>query len=146
MKEDKKIKKEKDILRQTDELEELFFYTLYGFKACWIAGQVSDYTAKRIFKNTRLSLKGYELKLFSNDLKHFLNSHFHELHARQRDITFDDISKLLRVVNSFTYVEFGNKPNTLLFITNFPNGIFELVVVINHKQKTLSGKSLRIKA
>ena len=39
----------------------------------------------------------------------------------------------------------GNKPDTLLFETRFPNNLFQLVMDIDHQRKTLFGKSFRIK-
>lgn len=141
----KTVVRENRIWRRTTELEELFFYTLYMFRAYWVAGKVNDRTARRIKTLTGVSVAGFEVHLESGYLKHFLYSHFHEKSGRQRDITFDDVNQLLRMVNSFTYVELGNEPNTLLFVTNFPNGTFELAVGINDTKKYLFGKSLRIK-
>ena len=75
----------------------------------------------------------------------FLNSHFDEKRKDQRDITFQDIKKLNSVINTLSGVEFGNKPNTLVFTKKNPDGLFELVVTIDETKKRLTGKSFRIK-
>ena len=127
------------------ELAELFFYTLYGFKAYWVAGKVGGRTANLIKECLGISIKGFSIELKGDDLKHFLYSHFNETQNDQREIHFNDINKLPNVVNGFSNVDFGNKPNTLLFEKTFPTGIFQLVVEINYTKKKLVGKSFRIK-
>lgn len=127
------------------ELAELFFYTLYGFKAYWIAGKVDSRTANLIKGELGISIKDFSIELKSDDLNHFLYSHFNETRNNQRGIHFKDINELPNVVNGFSNVDFGNKPDTLLFEKTFPTGLFQLVVEINYTKKKLVGKSFRIK-
>ena len=87
----RRIHKGSELWYRVTELEELFFYTLYKFRAYWVIGKIQNRCANRI-KNS-----------------------------------------------------LGNKPDTLLFETRFPNNLFQLVMDIDHQRKTLFGKSFRIK-
>ncbi|MCR4559720.1 MAG: hypothetical protein K5685_06540 [Bacteroidales bacterium] len=101
--------------------------------------------SNKIENITGLDFDGYKIELNTNHLKHFLYSHFKEKRKDQREITFQDITKIGNVINMFSSVDFGNKKDTLIFTKKYPDGIFELVVTIDEKKKTLSGKSFRIK-
>lgn len=61
-------------------------------------------------------------------------------------ITYADIENLSDIVSHFTYVECGNKADTLVFETIYPNRLtFVFVVEIDYLHKRLLGKSFRIK-
>jgi hypothetical protein len=141
----RRIHKENTIWYRVTEVEDLFFYTLYKFKAYWVIGKIQNRSANRIKNTLNIDLKGYDLQLRSTELLHFLYSHFAETKANQRSIHFEDIKKLYHVINDFSFVSLGNKNNTILFETRFPNNLFQLVMDIDHQRKVLFGKSFRIK-
>lgn len=141
----RRINKGSELWYRVTELEELFFYTLYKFRAYWVIGKIQNRCANRIKNDLHVNVKDYELQLRSTELLHFLYSHFAETKAKQRSIHFEDIKKLYQVINEFSFVSLGNKPDTLLFETRFPNNLFQLVMDIDHQRKTLFGKSFRIK-
>lgn len=142
----RKVKYERNIYWRVTELGELFFYALYGFKAYWAIGIIQPMCATKIKQQIGINLSNYDIKLRTDELIHFLYSHFTETNKKQRGIHFNDIEKLYEVVNYFNEIKLGNRPDTLLFIKNYPNNdSFELVIEINNAKKTLLGKSFRIK-
>lgn len=128
------------------ELGELFYYALYNCSAIWKASNVNDKTQKEIKLKFNINVNGFSIILHSNYLKHFLYRHFDEKDPKQRDITFKDIQKIADVINNHTAILKGNKPDTILFKQQRPDGLFELVCFIDSRNKTLSGRSFRIKA
>lgn len=122
----------------------MFLYTIYKVNAVWNVCKVSDKTARKLKNDTKEDYSGYVLKLESGYMVHFLNSHFYEKQKDHRSITFDDIARIGEVVNEYKCVSEGNRPNTLVFRKFTGNGIFELVVLVNDKEKTFSGLSFRI--
>lgn len=131
---------------KVDALEDVFFYTLYKFNAYWIAGEVSERIAKRIYRDLDVNVHGYKIEINGKGMKHFFSEHFNEKIRGQRKISVQDIKMVLEVVNNASEITFGNNMNRLLFITRFPNGLFHFVVEINEKRKTLLGKAFWIKA
>lgn len=140
-----KVRRANKIYWQVYKLEELFFYALYKFRAFWVAALVFDGTAKRIKTAFNINIRRYSIELNTDYLIHFLNSHFAETRKNQRGIHFSDVNKIAEVVNNFDFVERGNTEDTFLFKKQFPDGLFELVVFIDHSKKRISGKSFRIK-
>lgn len=141
----RKIKRANEIWYRVTEPEELFFYALYKFNAYWAVGNVHKRAANKIKSLIGYNFDGYKIELNTNHLKHFLYSHFDEKRKNQRDITFQDITKIGDVINLFSSVDYGNRNDTLIFTKEIPDGTFELVVTIDESTKTLSGKSFRIK-
>lgn len=92
-----------------------------------------------------INLRRYSIELNTDYLIHFLNSHFTETRKNHRGIRFSDVNKIAEVVNDFDSVERGKIKDTFLFKKHFPDGLFELVVFIDHSKKRISGKSFRIK-
>ncbi len=111
------MKKENNIYQRVTELDELFFITLYGFKAYWDMGKIEDRAATRIRRAIGIDVKGYNIVLRSDDFVHFYNSHYGSQEKRRtsRGISIDDIRTLPIIVNQFTNVEIGNYADTLLF-------------------------------
>lgn len=143
----KPLKREKDFIQYTPCLNELFFYAFYGWKAVWQVGVVNDKTVRKLKNDLNIDLSNYSIELRSDGLIHFLESHLTEKQKQQRDIRFDDIQRVSEIVNFYTSVKIENTigKNRLLFERKRPDGIFQLVMEIHNRKKTLSGVSFRIK-
>lgn len=141
----RKVRRANETWYRVTEPEELFFYALYGFNAYWAVGEINRTAANKIHHSLKIRLHDYKIELNTRHLKHFLYSHFDEKRKDQRDITFQDITRIGDVINLFSSVDFGNKQDSLVFTKKNPDGIFELVVTIDEAKETLSGKSFRIK-
>lgn len=144
-KDPRKVLMDKQIQWKVYCLEDLFFYSLYDFKAYWDVIVLSDKKAiRKILNGTGYDLSGYKLRITSNYLKHFYSRHFNEKDRTQRSFHFNDLKKLGEVVNNcWTANNIG--VDSILFEKRFPTGIFQLVVEINDAKKLLVGKSFRIK-
>lgn len=140
------IKRENEKWKKVEELEDVFFYTLYKFNAYWIAGEISERSSKRVLRELNINIRGYKIEINGTSMKHFFFEHFHEKNKGQRNISVNDLKKVLDVVNNSNDISFGNEMNRILFKTRFPNGLFHFVVEINEKRKTLLGKAFWIKA
>ena len=135
--------------KKVDTLEDLLLHTIYKFDAEYIYGRISTRASLSIKRLTGFNLYNYLFVLDSGHLKHFYEQHFDEEreHKRnQRGFHFDDLKKLMLVINQHEAVELGNKPNRIKFKKTFPGlGLFQLVVEIDKKKETISGKSFRVK-
>lgn len=138
------IRKTKNGYRVTN-LEDLFFYALYRVEAYWAVGIVDTHTSTRVKRKYGIDIENYKIILRDSELKHFLYSHYHELDSDQRGIHFDDIKELGKMINKYSFVYEGNKPNTLMFERRYGKSTFQLVVIVDNKQKALLGLSFRIK-
>lgn len=127
-----------------NELGELFLYALYNAKAVWNVTKVDAKAVRKLRNDINEDFSGYALRLHSDYMIHFLNSHFYEKRPDHRSITFADIEKIGEIVNGYKTVEFGNRPDTLKFRKYRVDGIFELVVKIDRKGKAFTGLSFRI--
>lgn len=146
MKKRKSKNSERHKLHQATCLEDLFLYALYGFRGMWEVCKVKDNVAKRVKYHCGENIKGFSLCIPSSSLIHFLDSHFSEHHQDQRGVRFADINKIGRVVNSVTAIKSGNRDNTIVFESNFPNKeLFRLVVKVDYENKLLLGLSFLIK-
>ena len=139
------IKRENERWKKVDTLEDVFFYTLYNFKAYWIAGEVNDRVAKKIKRELAINVHRYKIEINGDSMKHFFYRHFSEKTHGQRDIRVEDIKKVLDVVNQTNDIKLGNGANRILFKTRFPNGLFHFVVEIDNKRKLMLGKAFWIK-
>ncbi len=144
-------KLEKDKITQVKTLEDLFFYTLYGFKKFYNFCTISTDASNRIYDSLNINVSGFNINLIYHHLIHFYNSHFDsaEKDINQKPIEFSDIKLIGTIVNEFDTVRFGKEVNNeirLFFTKKFPNNlIYELIVVVDNKHNNLSGKSFRIK-
>lgn len=135
----------KDRVYKAREVGELFFYALYKCTANWHVCKLHARTVRKLLNDLKTDYTDYTLNLRSSELIHFLNSHFNEKRSDQRSITFKDIEKIGDVVNYYTRVSLGNRPRTIVFERENPDGCFVLVCTIEAQAKRLSGLSFRIK-
>ena len=131
--------------RYVNTPEDLFFYTLYKQTVTWGAGNVSECCGKRLLKVFKIDFTGYSIEVSSQYLLHFYYRHFEETRSNQRNISFNDIKRIPNIINHYTTVVQGNKPNSLLFRKKYPDGVVEFVVQYDKRTRTLSGNSLRVK-
>lgn len=141
----KTIQRENERWKKVDSLEDVFFYSLYNFKAYWIAGEVNDRVAKMIKRELSINVHRYKIEINGDSMKHFFYRHFSETIAGQRNIRVDDIKKVLDVINRTNDIRLGNEENRILFKTRFPNGLFHFVVEVDNKRKIMLGKAFWIK-
>lgn len=135
--------------KKVDTLEDLLLHTIYKFDAEYICGRVSTKAALSVKRLLGFNLYNYLFILDSGHLRHFYEQHFDEEreHKRnQRGIHFEDLKKLMQVINQHDAVELGNKANRIKFKKTFPElGLFQLIVEIDKKKETIFGKSFRVK-
>ena len=125
--------------------EDLFFYTLYNVKAYWIIGIINTIIAKKIERTIGYNVKGFKYCIYDHQLKHFYYRHYDEKLSNQRNLCFKDIQRLKDVFVNCCKIEKGNVTNRIKIRKNFKDGILEFVAEINLKNKTITGKSLRVK-
>ena len=142
----KRIKQANEYYYNVSDLEDVFFYTLYSFKAFWIAGVVSERMQKKIKNELGINVKGYKIEINGNALRHIFYRHFNEKRKNQRNISIKDLKKVLSIVNQSQEISFGNGLDRILFKKQFPDGLYHFVVTVDNKKKILSGKSFWIKA
>ena len=127
------------------ELGELLLYTIYNVKAVWKVCVLTEKTVRKLKGDLKEDFSGYTLTLHSDYMVHFLNRHFYEKQPDHRSITWSDIEQIGDVVNGYKTAGEGNRDDTIVFRKYAGNGVFELVVEVNRKEKQLEGRSFRIK-
>ena len=71
------IRKERGKKRyRVSEIEDLFFYTLYNFRAYWVAGEIHNKVSRRIKQMCKINVDKYIVELHSEDLIHIFYRHF----------------------------------------------------------------------
>ncbi len=141
------VRMEHERWHRVTEPDELFFYTLYGFRTYWALGKISDRAANRVKDKTGIDVRGYDVIIKSSRLVHFYNSHYRsqERSPKNRPITFDDVRLIPVLVNSFSWVgaSTGKDCDSLLFQRRTPKGCVEIAMEIDYSARRLSGMSLR---
>ncbi len=138
---------EKDKSRKATNLEELFFYALYGWNAYLDFGFIPKSIANNTYKLTGYKVFGYKLRLNTSGLKHILSRHMFEKSSDQRALTIDDITNISTVLKHCTVIRRGNKPNSIVYEKHFPNTkeTHVFVVEIDALRCLVLGKSYWIK-
>lgn len=140
------IRKERGKQRyQVSDIEDLFFYTLYNFKADWIAGEIYIRIANRVKQQYGYDISKFKLVLRSEDIRHIFNRHFNEKAPNQKNISVNDIKHILRLVNYCDSLAL-DVDERIVFKKLFPNGEYSFVVEIDERNKRLLGKTFWIKA
>ena len=138
---------EKDRSRKATNLEELFFYALYGWNAHIDFGFIPKVIANNTFKQTGYKVFGYKLLLNTSGLKHILSRHMFEKSSDQRALTIEDISNISSILKHCTLIRRGNKPDSIVYEKHFPNTkeTHVFVVEIDPLHRLVLGKSYWIK-
>ena len=140
------IRKERGKKRyRVSEIEDLFFYTLYNFRAYWVAGEIHNKVSRRIKQMCKINVYKYIVELHSEDLIHIFYRHFHDSDVRQKNISVNDVKKILDLINYCDSVEMSDLDH-LKFKKRFPNGSYTFIVTIDNENKRLLGKTFWISA
>jgi len=108
-----------------------------------LLGKISDDLAQKIYNETGVGVKGYNLELRADEIRHAYNEHGNEeteASRGQQAITVDDIVNFPRIVYGFdnVKVEWGNS----LHFTKYVNGRTTIVTVYTDGNKSLSLKTM----
>lgn len=87
------------------EIEDLFFYTLYNFKAHWKAGVIHNKVANRIKQMFGRNVSNYQIELRSEELIHIFYRHFNDKDVKQKNISVHDVKQILHLVNYCDSIE-----------------------------------------
>lgn len=137
----------RNIWREVYQLDELFFFALYGFKAVWVLGKLPIKAANRIKRLCGFDVKDFDVVIRSNYLVHFYNSHYRsqEDDLKKRPITIEDIRSIPFVICHFYDAEASTdgKNDSIIMYGKTPSGRVEIVLRIDYFTRTLSGVSFR---
>lgn len=130
---------------RTNELGELFFCAMYHIGSYWEPDRVKLKAASKVKSATGCNIKGFSIRLYTDNLKHFLGEHVSEWRKNQVPVSMADLEDIPSYVNHFEDVSVDLKnPNRLHFKKETPTGIVHLIAEIKPRLHELVGVTLWI--
>lgn len=130
---------------RTNQLGELYFCAMYHLASYWQPGIVSMKAAAAIERATGLCTKNFAIRLYTDNLKHFLGKHVSERKKGNVPVRMADIEKLPYYINYFNHVNIDKEyDNRLIFKKETPTGLVHLVAEIHPRRQELVGITLWI--
>lgn len=130
---------------RTNELGELFFCAIYHINSYWEPDVVNLKAASKVKSATGCNIKGFSIRLYTDNLKHFLGEHVSEWRKNQVPVRMSDLEKIPSYVNYFGAVSVDLKnPNRLHFKKETSTGIVHFIAEMKPRLHELVGVTLWI--
>ena len=118
---------------------------MYHVDSYWEPDVVSLKAASKVKSATGCNIKGFSIRLYTDNLKHFLGEHVSEWRKNQVPVRMSDIERIPSYVNYFVDVSVDIKnPNRLHFKKETSTGIVHFIAEMKPRLHELVGVTLWI--